>query len=107
MGSEDHRKGIREFYKNLNEVNSLPVTRVPSIDKKMGLDKLQIDTSETKKVTRRMLQASPKKKIPEAEYAALEEAYSTCVLLRLFVSRLFPYMTIPYLDDCTSNSNKK
>ena len=98
FGSDDHKKGIRDLYKEMDNVNNIVVTRVPSIDKKMGLDSLQVAASKTNKITRQMLHASPDKTIPEAEYAALEEAYSACVLLRTFLERLFPYITIPYID---------
>ena len=98
FGSDDHKKGIRDLYKEMDNVNNFVITRVPSIDKRMGLDSLQVASSKTNKVTRQMLHASPDKTIPEAEYAALEEAYSACILLRIFLERLFPYMTIPYID---------
>ena len=98
FGSDDHKKGIRDLYKEMDNVNNIVVTRVPSIDKKMGLDSLQVAASKTNKITRQMLHASPDKTIPEAEYAALEEAYSACILLRTFLERLFPYITIPYID---------
>ena len=50
------------------------------------------------KLSKKMLSASPEKTIPEAVYAALKDAYSSCMLYKYFFRRIFPYLTVPYIS---------
>ena len=50
------------------------------------------------KLNKKMLSASPDKTIPEAVYAALKDAYSSCMLYKYFFRRIYPYLTVPYIS---------
>ena len=57
---------------------------------KHGLDR------KVKKLDKTTLSASANKTIPEAEYAALRDAYSSCMLYIYSFTHLLPYVTVPY-----------
>ena len=99
FNSKQHKKTIGSILSKLGEVNDIELYRIPHIDKEMGLDKMDIgggggDT----KLNKKMLSASPDKTIPEAVYAALKDAYSSCMLYKYFFRRIYPYLTVPYIS---------
>ena len=96
FNSKHHKKTIGSILSKLGEVNDIELFRIPHIDKEMGLDRMEISTKDTK-LTKKMLSASPDKSIPEAVYAALKDAYSSCMLYKYFFRRIFPYITVPYI----------
>ena len=96
FNSKHHKKTIGSILSKLGEVNDIELFRIPHIDKEMGLDKMEISARDTK-LSKKMLSASPEKTIPEAVYAALKDAYSSCMLYKYFFRRIFPYITVPYI----------
>ena len=96
FNSKHHKKTIGSILSKLGEVNDIELFRIPHIDKEMGLDKMEISARDTK-LSKKMLSASPDKAIPEAVYAALKDAYSSCMLYKYFFRRIFPYITVPYI----------
>ena len=90
------------MYATVDKINSLELSRIPYIDKEMGLDGMMGSryglNMTTKTLNKNVLAASPKKTIPEAEYAALRDAYSSCMLYKYFFTRLSPYVTVPYIN---------
>ena len=99
FNSKQHKKTIGSILSKLGEVNDIQLYRIPHIDKEMGFDKMDIGGSggETK-LNKKMLSASPDKTIPEAVYAALKDAYSSCMLYKYFFRRIYPYLTVPYIS---------
>ena len=96
FNSKHHKKTIGSMLSKLGEVNDIELFRIPHIDKEMGLDRMEISARDTK-LSKKMLSASPDKSIPEAVYAALKDAYSSCMLYKYFFKRIFPYITVPYI----------
>ena len=82
FNSKQHKKTIGGILSKLGEVNDIELFRIPHIDKEMGLDKMDISGSADNTVSKKMLSASPEKTIPEAVYAALTDAYSSCMLYK-------------------------
>ena len=80
FNSKQHKKTIGSILSKLGEVNDIELFRIPHIDREMGLDKMEISGGgEDNKLSKKMLSASPEKTIPEAVYAALKDAYSSCM----------------------------
>ena len=99
FNSKQHKKTIGSILSKLGEVNDIQLYRIPHIDKEMGLDKMDIGGSGgDTKLSKKMLSASPEKTIPEAVYAALKDAYSSCMLYKYFFKRIYPYLTVPYIS---------
>ena len=100
FNSKQHKKTIGSILSKLGEVNDIELFRIPHIDKEMGLDRMDISGSSggDNKLSKKMLSASPEKTIPEAVYAALKDAYSSCMLHKYFFRRIFPYLTVPYIS---------
>ena len=101
FNSKQHKKTIGSILSKLGEVNDIELFRIPHIDKEMGLDKMDIGCGsgrDNNKLTKKMLSASPEKTIPEAVYAALKDAYSSCMLYKYFFKRIYPYLTVPYIN---------
>ena len=101
FNSKQHKKTIGSILSKLGEVNDIELFRIPHIDKEMGLDRMDIGgggSGRDNKLTKKMLSASPEKTIPEAVYAALKDAYSSCVLYKYFFRRIYPYLTVPYIS---------
>ena len=96
FNSKHHKKTIGSILSKLGEVNDIELFCIPHIDKEMGLDRMEISARDTK-LSKKMLSASPEKTIPEAVYAALKDAYSSCMLYKYFFRRIFPYITVPYI----------
>ena len=96
FNSKQHKKTIGSILSKLGEVNDIELFRIPQIDKEMGLDRMEISARDTK-LSKKILSASPDKTIPEAVYAALKDAYSSCMLYKYFFKRIFPYITVPYI----------
>ena len=101
FNSKQHKKTIGSILSKLGEVNDIELFRIPHIDKEMGLDKMEISGGNNKLI-KKMLSASPEKTIPEAVYAALKDAYSSCMLYKYFFRRIFPYLTVPYITKTSS-----
>ena len=82
FNSKQHKKTIGSILSKLGEVNDTELVHIPHIDKEMGLDKMEISGSGggDNKLSKKMSSASPEKTIPEAVYAALKDAYSSCML---------------------------
>ena len=97
FNSKHHKKTIGSILSKLGEVNDIELFRIPHIDKEMGLDRMEISARDNK-LSKKMLSASPEKTIPEAVYAALKDAYSSCMLYKYFFRRIFPYLTVPYIN---------
>ena len=97
FNSKQHKKTIGSILSKLGEVNDIELYRIPHIDKEMGFDKMDIGVGDTK-LNKKMLSASPDKTIPEAVYAALKDAYSSCMLYKYFFRRRYPYLTVPYIS---------
>ena len=101
FNTKHHRKSINKLYGTIDQLNGVELLRIPYIDKEMGLDdfitKHGLDR-KVKKLDKKTLSASPDKTIPEAEYAALRDAYSSCMLYKYFFTRLLPYVTVPYIQ---------
>ena len=97
FNSKHHKKSIGSILSKLGEVNDIELFRIPHIDKEMGLDRMEISARDNK-LSKKMLSASPEKTIPEAVYAALKDAYSSCMLYKYFFRRIFPYLTVPYIS---------
>ena len=84
-------------------MNDIELFRIPHIDKEMGLDKMEISGSGgNNKLSKKMLSESPEKTIPKAVYAALKDAYSSCMLYKYFFRCIFPYLTVPYINKTAS-----
>ena len=101
FNSKQHKKTIGSILSKLGEVNDIELFRIPHIDKEMGLDRMDIGgggSGRDNKLTKKMLSASPEKTIPEAVYAALKDAYSSCMLYKYFFRRIYPYLTVPYIS---------
>ena len=99
FNSKQHKKTIGSILSKLGEVNDIQLYRIPHIDKEMGFDKMDIGgNGGDTKLTKKMLSASPDKTIPEAVYAALKDAYSSCMLYKYFFRRIYPYLTVPYIS---------
>ena len=99
FNSKQHKKTIGSILSKLGEVNDIQLYRIPHIDKEMGLDKMDIGgNGGDTKLNKKMLSASPDKTIPEAVYAALKDAYSSCMLYKYFFRRIYPYLTVPYIS---------
>ena len=102
FNSKQHKKTIGSILSKLGEVNDIELFRIPHIDKEMGLDRMDIGGGGSgrrdNKLTKKMLSASPEKTIPEAVYAALKDAYSSCMLYKYFFRRIYPYLTVPYIS---------
>ena len=101
FNSKQHKKTIGSILSKLGEVNDIQLYRIPHIDKEMGLDKMDIGGANgggDTKLNKKMLSASPDKTIPEAVYAALKDAYSSCMLYKYFFRRIYPYLTVPYIS---------
>ena len=85
---KQHRKLIHKLYGTIDQLNGVELLRIPYIDKEMGLHdiitKHGLDR-KVKKLDKKTLSASPDKTIPEAEYAALRDAYSSCMLYNYFL----------------------
>ena len=96
FNSKQHKKTIGSILSKLGEVNEIGLYRIPHIDKEMGFDKMDIGGDT--KLNKKMLSASPDKTIPEAVYAALKDAYSSCMLYKYFFRRIYPYLTVPYIS---------
>ena len=96
FNSKHHKKTIGSILSKLGEVNDIELFRIPHIDKEMGLDRMEISARDTK-LSKKMVSASPDKTIPEAVYAALKDAYSSCMLYKYCFRRIFPYITVPYI----------
>ena len=96
FNSKQHKKTIGSILSKLGEVNDIELYRIPHIDKEMGFDKMDIGGDT--KLNKKMLSASPDKTIPEAVYAALKDAYSSCMLYKYFFRRIYPYLTVPYIS---------
>ena len=100
FNTKQHRKVIHKLYSTIDQLNSLELLRIPYIDKEMGLHdiitKHGLDR-KVKKLDKKTLSASPDKTIPQAEYTALRDAYSSCMLYKYFFTRLLPYVTVPYI----------
>jgi len=100
FNTKQHRKSINKLYGTIDQLNGVELLRIPYIDKEMGLHdfitKHGLDR-KVKKLDKKTLSASPDKTIPEAEYAALRDAYSSCMLYKYFFTRLLPYVTVPYI----------
>ena len=66
----------------------------------MGLDKMDIGggSGRDSTLSKKMVSASPDKTIPEAVYAALKDAYSSCMLYKYFFRHIYPYLTVPYIS---------
>ena len=88
FNTKQHRKTIHKLYDTIDQLNSVELARIPYIDKEMGLHdivkKHGLDR-KVKKLDKKTLSASPDKTIPEAEYAALRDAYSSCMLYNYFL----------------------
>ena len=101
FNTKQHRKSIHKLYGTIDQLNGVELLRIPYIDKEMGLHdfitKHGLDR-KVKKLDKKTLSASPDKTIPEAEYAALRDAYSSCMLYKYFFTRLLPYVTVPYIQ---------
>ena len=101
FNTKQHRKSINKLYGTIDQLNGVELLRIPYIDKEMGLHdfitKHGLDR-KVKKLDKKTLSASPDKTIPEAEYAALRDAYSSCMLYKYFFTRLLPYVTVPYIQ---------
>ena len=82
---KQHRKVIHKLYGTIDQLNSVELLRIPYIDKEMGLHdiitKHELDR-KVKKLEKTTLSASANKTIPGAEYAALRDAYSSCMLYK-------------------------
>ena len=99
FNSKQHKKTIGSILSKLGEVNDIQLYRIPHIDKEMGFDKMDIGGSGgDTKLNKKMLSASPDKTIPEAVYAALKDAYSSCMLYKYFFRCIYPYLTVPYIS---------
>ena len=99
FNSKQHKKTIGSILSKLGEVNDIQLYRIPHIDKEMGLDGMDIGGSGgDTKLSKKMLSASPEKTIPKAVYAALKDAYSSCMLYKYFFRRIYPYLTVPYIS---------
>ena len=100
FNSKQHKKTIGSILSKLGEVNDIQLYRIPHIDKEMGFDKMDIGggSGGDTKLNKKMLSASPDKTIPEAVYAALKDAYSSCMLYKYFFRRIYPYLTVPYIS---------
>ena len=100
FNSKQHKKTIGSSLSKLGEVNDIELFRIPHIHKEMGLDRMDIGggSGRDNKLTKKMLSASPEKTIPEAVYAALKDAYSSCMLYKYFFRRIYPYLTVPYIS---------
>ena len=101
FNSKQHKKTIGSILSKLGEVNDIELFRIPHIDKEMGLDRMEISARDNK-LSKKMLSASPEKTIPEALYAALKDAYSSCMLYKYFFRRIYPYLTVPYINKTAS-----
>ena len=101
FNTKQHKKSIHKLYGTIDQLNTVELLRIPYIDKEMGLHdfitKHGLDR-KVKKLDKKTLSASPDKTIPEAEYAALRDAYSSCMLYKYFFTRLLPYVTVPYIQ---------
>ena len=97
FNSKQHKKAIGSILSKLGEVNDIELYRIPHIDKEMGFDRMDIGVGDIK-LNKKMLSASPDKTIPEAVYAALKDAYSSCMLYKYFFRRIYPYLTVPYIS---------
>ena len=85
FNSKQHKKTIGSILSKLGEVNDIELFRIPHIDREMGLDKMDISGGGAdNKLSKKMLSASQEKTIPEAVYAALKDAYSSCMLYKYF-----------------------
>ena len=102
FNSKHHKKTIGSILSKLGEVNDIELFRIPHIDKEMGLDRMEISARDTK-LSKKILSASPDKTIPEAVYAALKDAYSSCMLYKYFFKRIFPYITVPYITSVSKS----
>ena len=102
FNSKHHKKTIGSILSKLREVNDIELFRIPHIDKEMGLDRMEISARDTK-LSKKILSASPDKTIPEAVYAALKDAYSSCMLYKYFFKRIFPYITVPYITSVSKS----
>ena len=99
FNSKQHKKTIGSILSKLGEVTDIELFRIPHIDKEMGLDTMDIGgDGRDNKLSKKMLSASPEKTIPEAVYAALKDAYSSCMLYKYFFRRIYPYLTVPYIS---------
>ena len=105
FNSKQHKKTIGSILSKLGEVNDIELFRIPHINKEMGLDKMDISGSAggDNKLSKKMLSASPEKTIPEAIYAALKDAYSSCMLYKYCFIRIFLYLTVPYINNKTAS----
>ena len=94
--SPQHRSMIKSLLNNVTDIRDLSLVRIPSLDSEYGMDQLPIASGDTT-LDSDSLKASPNKTIPEAMYSALTDSYSACTLLKAFLNKLIPYITIPYL----------
>ena len=101
FNTKQHRKTIHKLYSTIDQLNDVELVRIPHIDKEMGLQdivkKHGLDR-KIKKLDKAKLSASANKTIPDYEYAALRDAYSSCMLYKYFFTRLLPYVTVPYIQ---------
>ena len=101
VNTKQHRKTIHKLYSTIDQLNDVELVRIPHIDKEMGLQdivkKHGLDR-KIKKLDKAKLSASANKTIPDYEYAALRDAYSSCMLYKYFFTRLLPYVTVPYIQ---------
>ena len=103
FNGKQYKKTIGSILSKLGKVNDIELFCIPHIDRDMGLDKIEINgCGGDNKLSKKMLSASPEKTIPEAVYAAVKDAYSSCMLYKYFCRRIFPYLTVPYINKTAS-----
>ena len=99
FNSSQHKSLIKSLLNTVTDIRDLSLVRIPQLDSEYGMDQLPIASGDTT-LDKDTLQSSPNKTIPEAMYSALTDSYSACTLLKAFLNKLIPYITIPYIANC-------
>ena len=99
FNSSQHKSLIKSLLNNVTDIRDLSLVRIPQLDSEYGMDQLPVASGDTT-LDKDTLQSSPNKTIPEAMYSALTDSYSACTLLKAFLNKLIPYITIPYIAKC-------
>ena len=103
FNSKHNKKMIGSILSKLGKVKYIELFRILHINKEMGLDKMEISGGGgDNKLSKKMLSASPEKTILEAVYAALKDAYSSCMLYKYFFGCVFPCLIVPYIKKTAS-----
>ena len=96
FNSSQHKSLIKSLLNNGIDIRDLSLVRIPQFDSEYGMDQLPVASGDIT-LDKDTLQSSPNKTIPEAMYSALMDSYSACTLLKAFLNKLIPYITIPYI----------